>query len=170
MFSLLSRGVTLKSVNPRMEHHGDELVPACDIHVKFTAANSFLTEFDAGLKAAIYHAGDQADLDSEHLPSLRFPHLGKLSWGQEFIGYSMTVHDLVSPALDRKIELCDINKVSFDCKDGGSVEYAFKVAFSADDLSELVGWLAGHIEQEIVVSLMPPAADSAAGAGVAAPA
>lgn len=156
MFSLLQRECTIVSVNPRVERHGDETVPACDLFLGFTGSNDILSEFHPSLKSSLYSRPDEPDMADEpgYLPRLKFQHIGPVKWGQEHVGYRMVIHNEIDPRRDREVDLCDISKVVFKCHDGGSVETRLKVAMKAPE--ELVGWLCSHISSGVSVSLIPP--------------
>jgi hypothetical protein len=156
MFSLLQKEVRLDHVNPRMEKHGDEHVPACDLKFAFRASNDVLSEFDPGLKAALYGRPDEPDLVDEpgYMPRLRFPLMGRVKWAKEFAGYTLTYHAGVDERSDIVLELVELDRFGFTCMDGGTVEVSFRARCNPD--ASVIGRLCGVMQSEISCTLMPP--------------
>ena len=157
MFSLIQNPVRLEHVNPRMEKHGDDHVPACDLKISFRASNDVLSEFDPSLKSSLYARPDDPDLADEpgYLPVLRFPLMGKVKWGKEFAGYSLTYHAGIDERSDIKLDLVDLDRFGFVCMEGGTVEVSFRAKCAPD--AKVIGALCGVMQSEISVTLMPPA-------------
>ena len=155
MFSLLSSSIRLDHVNPRMEKHGDEHVPAADLKLTIRASNDVLAEFDPNLKGAFYTRPDTPDLADEpnHLPKLRFPLMGKLKWAKEFVGYNLTWHAGVDERSDILLDLVDLDRFAFVCMEGGTVEVSFRAKCKPEP--SVLGRLCAVMQGDISVSLVP---------------
>lgn len=161
MFSLTETDLTLVNVNPRTEKHGEDSVLAADFKLSFKTSNDILSEFHPSLKSALYgkQGGSQGELIDEpgHLPELRFPQIGRLHWEKKFAGYTLRVHQGASGVDDVVLQDCQVDKFAFDCLDGGSVVFTFRVQAHPD--AAQVGKLCALIQQQIMATLDPPEAD-----------
>lgn len=161
MLSLQEQTAKIVNVNPRAEIHGDDYKVACDLHFEIKVSNDILSEFDPALKSALYRAPDENDSQGDlladqpgYLPKLKFPLLGKLTWGWQGAGYQTTVHYGVSGKADIRMIQTEIDKFKFDCQDGGTVVVGFRVV--AHPEPEELGRLCEMIQQEVTISLDPP--------------
>lgn len=163
MLSLTETDVTLVNVNPRTERHGEDPVLAADLKLSFKTSNDILSEFHPSLKSAFYgkQGGSQGELvdDPGHLPELRFPQLGRVKWEKQFTGYELRFHWGASGKDDIVLEDCKVDKFAFDCLDGGSVVFSFRVQAHPDE--KQVGRLCALIQSTAMISLIPPEADEA---------
>lgn len=161
MFNLQKQSAKLISVNPRTELHGEEHVLAIDLKFETIMGNDVLTEFHPALKEALFRIGDapqgEIELEPGRLTGLKFPQLGPVKWDHECAGYRLTVHD----GLDGTGNICllaiKVDQFRFDCRDGGSVAIAFRVIVKPQEAD--VGRLCKMIQDDIDVSLIPPAAN-----------
>lgn len=71
-FKLSAAQATLENFNPRIESHGDETVPAGDLHISLSVPASFLAVFSAFLPVALWDDSAPKDL-ADGMP-LRDPH------------------------------------------------------------------------------------------------
>lgn len=163
MFELQRQAAKLADVNIRAECHGDEKVPACDLRLTFNAPNDFLSEFHPALKGSFYRAPDASDSQSDMLadqpgysPSIRFQHIGPVKWTQQFAGYSLVIHWGVSGKDDILLDGCEVNKVTFDCKDGGTVAVGLRIQATPDE--HALGRIGSLVGQDVDVTLTPPEA------------
>jgi hypothetical protein len=162
MFSLQKQSAKLTSINPRAEIHGEDRVPAADLKFEIRVGNDILDVFATNLKAAVYRAAEKgegdllADQDGA-MPVLKFPLLGPLKFGKEFVGYDAQIHYGVSGKEDIKMGDCQIDGFRFECQDGGTVIVGFRVI--AHPESNDLGRLCGMIQQDVEMSLMPPEAE-----------
>lgn len=165
MFELTQQTLRLAHVNPRIEKHGDERVPAVDIRLVYRTSNDALAWFDPGLKAALYSRPETEDLvaDPGHMPNLRFPLLLKFRWAKEYAGYGLTWHAGVDARDDIVLDMVDLDRFGVECMEGGTVEISFRARSNKVDPS-IIGRLCGQMESPISISLTPPAADDLAGA------
>jgi hypothetical protein len=166
MFSLLQKEVRLDHVNPRMEKHGDEHVPACDLGLSFRASNTVLGEFAPDLRAALYARPDEPDLADtpDHLPTLRFPLMGRVKWGLALAGYSLTYHAGIDDRSDIVLHDVELDRFGFVCMDGGTVEVSFRARCNPE--ASVIGRLCGVMQSEISCTLVPPVASPVIGGGV----
>jgi hypothetical protein len=163
-FALERQHAKLTSLNARAEKHGDENVPAADLAFTFNAPNDILSEFDPALKSSLYRkpdaAGDQADLLPEPgwLPKLRFPAMSAFKWDFEMIGGQITIHYGPSGKGDIALDITKADGLKFQPKDGGTVEVSFRVAIRPSEKE--IGKLFAMIQEDVELSLSPPAADA----------
>ena len=152
---------------PRVEIHGDEAAPGCTLKLTIKGSNTLLDLLDDNLRTTLYMPKpvDDQDLveqvsDDGYLPNLRFPMLGKLSWGYETAGYRVVIGGGLNDESDLAFIKCDIKKFSIACEQGGSVSIDFNVncsptADEAGRLYELNG-------QNIDLTLEPPSPEEQA--------
>lgn len=163
MFSLSHFTLLLANVNIRSEIHGEEKKTAVDLKLTVKTSNDILSEFDPSLKSALYAKAQasQAELvnDPGHLPALKFPLMGPIKWAKEFAGYDLRIHWGTTGEQDIVLQDCQVAKFSFDCMDGGSVLFSFRVSGHPD--AKTIGRLSEMIQQNIEVTLQPPESDEA---------
>lgn len=162
MFSLERQKATFANLNLRAEKHGDENIPAADLHFTVVASNDVLSEFDPELKSAFYRkprSGEQDELDVSpgYLPKLRFPKMGGWKWEYEITGGLLTVHYGTGGRSDIALDMKKVDAFKFNPMDGGSVEISFRVRCAPDE--KQVGKLSRLIKDEIEISLEPPRSD-----------
>jgi len=162
MFELQEQSAKLASVNPRSEIHGDERVAAFDLKFEVDMPNDVLIHFHPELRTTLFKKNenpdlvDQVDEDRERLVDLRFPKLGALKWDWEGTGYSLSVeHGLGGQHSDILLGDVKIDKFTFVPKSGGTVSLHFRAI--VHPLSHDVGKLCEKIQQEVLISLDPPA-------------
>lgn len=156
MFSLARQNTKLCSFSPNNEIHGEEKVPVAYIGMQIKVCNDVLSEFDPLLKSSLYAKADQADVEPGHLPSLKFPKMGAIKWAHELVGYGMTIHHGATEKDNILLDGCDIDKIKFDCQDGGTVVMSFRVVVHPDERA--AGRLCGMIQQDVEITLTPPEA------------
>jgi hypothetical protein len=155
----------LSSVNVRSEKHGPELVPAVDLKLAIDASNDILAKFHPDLKASLYYkaepdADDQEELDGidpvTNLPNLRFPRLdGPLKWDIMGIGYHLSIDFGLGGDSNLELHGCEINNFAFSCKEGGTVELAFRAQITNID-EQIIGKLAILVQHEVTITLLAP--------------
>lgn len=163
MLELKRQSAMLIDVNPRMEIHGTEHRLATDIKVSLKVPNTFLDNFDPNLRTAFFwkappEAFDQEDLvnnqDPNHLPNLRFKQLG----AKQHLDFKGAGYRFIVPSLLGKDDLVliqtEIDKLAFECQEGGSVIISFRVVAHPND--EDMGHLCSLIQQEVELTLEPP--------------
>ena len=162
MFELERIKVKISDVDPRAEKHGPEHELACDIHFQIIGSNDLLSLFSGWLKSAMYHKSDNVDqpelLDEpSHLPNLKFPEMGPFSWNYKGEGYTTVLHLGLDDKSDMTIYDCSLNKIKITCKEGGSVQIDFKVAFYPGKGE--IERLCLKIQESVDITLTPPEAD-----------
>jgi hypothetical protein len=158
MLELNNQKAKLNSINGRAEKHGDNKVLTADLKLTIKVSNDILSEFDPALKSALYKKADnpQGELikDASHLPALKFPDMGSISWGAEFKDYTCTISHGIGGRSDIKFNECPVDKFRFTPEDGGTVEVTFRVI--VHPTPEEVGKLYSHLESDVEVTLTPP--------------
>lgn len=160
----------LSSVNVRSEKHGPELVPAVDLKIVVDSSNDILAKFHPDLKEALYFKAQQEEEQDQlegiepvtNLPNLKFPKLdGPLKWDHVGAGYRLDIDFGLGGSSNLVMFGCEVNNIAFACKEGGTVEVAFRVQVS--DIEErILGKLAGLVQHEISIILTPPAVEDVA--------
>jgi hypothetical protein len=158
--------VTVQNVNVRSELHGDEHVPAVDLSIKQTGPNTLLCEFHGAPRGMLYEKADkpskqqQASLEGveqvSDLPVLRCAEIEQpIKLNSEFAGYTLTVDRGLGGASNIVLGDCSVDKFRADCKEGGSVELAYRVQAAKLD-ADTLGKLATLIGCEVTITLEPP--------------
>lgn len=159
--------VRLSNINPRMEKHGPESVPAVDMNFVMDAPNDVLSYFDGGLLGALYTARTEAQPKQEeidglesvsNLPNLRFPKMAPIKWDCRGAGYTLDIDYGLGAAAGCNIQLdaCEVGKFVIDCKEGGTVELKFQVQVSTGLTERIIGKLSMMIGQNISIMLLAP--------------
>lgn len=150
-FTLNRDRCTLANLNLRAERHGDESEPAIDIKLSYDSANNLLSKINPDLRVAFYRKDDNRDLiEADHLPALRFPQMGAISWELEVPRTTLRIHQ--DDGTDIVLKGGKTNKFKLEFKEGGTVEWTFRCQFSKPD-AYLTALLMAHINQAVVVSL-----------------
>lgn len=153
IFKLVNERCLLSSLNIRTEMHGDTRKSAIDIAFEFDSANNLLLKLHPDLRATFYKADDTKDLvNADHMPHLKFPLLGAVSWDLEIPRTRLHVHDIDDTAHDVVLGGGRTNKFKLTLKQGGTVNWKFRVQFSEPD-EEQVARLMRVLNQKIPVSL-----------------
>jgi hypothetical protein len=160
MFELITpTPALLKSVTPRKENHGEDLVVAISMRMEVTTPNTLLDLLSPRLRHALYQAvegQEQLPGVEESTPLLRFnafemPHRLKAC----FEGWTLKVSHGIDE--DDPITLCGakIDELRIDAKEGGSVVLSFR-AGTNDVSPEEIGLLCGKLGSEIAITLTAP--------------
>jgi len=155
----------LTNVNPRMEKHGPEPVPAVDMNFVMEAPNYVLSYFDGGLLSALYTVKteaqpEQGEIDGlepvSNLPNLRFPKMAPIKWDWRGAGYTMELDYGLGAGSNIVIDACEVGKFTIDCKEGGTVQLKFQVQVSTGLTERIIGKLSMMIGQEVDITLVAP--------------
>lgn len=164
MFQLTEQKTKITSFTPRMEKHGDENVLAGTLKLETNVHSSVLDLFDKGFRKLLYRKpapGEQTELPldghSDGLTARKLPHLAPLKWDEDFPGYKVEIQSGL--ALDEVLKLSDveISDFVFEALDGGSCKVRFTASFQQDGRTS--GKLCQLIQDEVELSLIPPARD-----------
>lgn len=163
-FELLTMtALKVLSVNPRKERHGEDLVQAVDLGLRWETSNESLSHFDGWLLDSLYRnaaaeAGQETLQDmAAGLPNLRSPLLKMpLKWDWEGAGYTLRIDHGLGGKSDLVLLGCTIKKVAFDCREGGTTFIDFQVQANTDINEKVVGKLCGLEGTEIQASLLAP--------------
>lgn len=167
MLKFQQQNAEISSVNNRVEIHGEDKIPACDIGIKVSTSAAVLDCFAPGLKDSMYAppaASAQKRIrgtgkDDDAGPTLRFPALlGPLKIKKDWPGYHIKIDwgDLASSV---SIALDDVRVTKFTAepKDGGTCELSLQV--QCHPSKEQYGEIAMLQQREVRVDLTPPTAD-----------
>jgi hypothetical protein len=155
----------LTNINPRIEKHGTESVPAVDLNFTLNAANSILEQFNPDLLLALYGEAEEDSETQEELEGvepvslftvLRFPKMNPVKWDAKHAGYSLAIDYGLGGESCLEIEGCEVGKFVLDCKEGGTVEARFQVQCNSGLTEKIMGKLSLMIGQEVLITLTPP--------------
>ena len=109
-------------VNVRTEVAGDDERLAMDLRVEMDMPNTCLDKLDANLRPSLYRANGDGDLlgkNAQHMPHLRFPELGPLSWNGSVSPVALVLH---LGAKKNELRLVDgkLNKLRLTPHEGGT--------------------------------------------------
>ncbi len=184
----LTTPTTLKldKLNPRVEHHGEALVPAVDLKCTLTTNNKVLDQFHPKLRAMLFcslpaeQAAKRAAEDGQaemqlpvsDLPNITFPKLEyPVKWDLELSGYTTRVDFGLGGNSDLVINLCVLKNFKFSPIEGGSCEVEFTISSAADIDANISGKLSMNQQQDITITLLGPnltdggVIDASAGSG-----
>lgn len=162
MFELKETVATFSTMTPRVERHGDELVPSVSLGLKIAAANTILDKLRPGLTGTLYKPlegePDQHEIEGTeitHLPTLRSSAIETFTIKGVAVGWTMVVDYGISQSSAVTLEGCKLDK--FWCKphEGGSVELHMRVGTSLIDEAAM-GKLSMMLGSEITISLIAP--------------
>jgi len=155
--------MTVTSVNPRAEMHGQEREPAGDIHLRADLPNNVLSVFDPALKAALYWLDNDKPKDlveqgraaePGYLPDLKFPMLGSpLAWDDVVENARVTIKPL-GARYEIVLEPSKVNDFKFTPRDGGTVTLQMRVQTHPDE--QEFGRLSVLVKAEVEVTLEIP--------------
>lgn len=164
MFELINpTPVTIVSVTPRREMHGDEKTPALSIGIKYKGPNTVLNDIDPGLLQMLYRSveSETGQLEIEeakvsHYPKLRSVALGLIAIKGEFMGWRLSVKYGIDDTTAVVLTDCKLDKLRVvELCEGGTVELRFRIGTSKID-EKSIGQLAMMMDQEMPVTLIGP--------------
>jgi hypothetical protein len=153
-------------VHSRVEHHGDDLVPAIDVALTWTTNNRALDDVAAGLRDALFttHATSgeakkqkEMDLPVDELPHLRAPTIAppiKLEFEME--GATFIIENGIKDDSAVTLGMCKVHKMRARPIEGGSVELKFIVSSASDITASVVGELSMKQQTEVSAMLRAP--------------
>lgn len=154
MITLHAVRALLSHVTIRTEKHGEDVEPASTLKFEIERDNKVLEEIAEGLRAALYYDDESSlPLESDWLPDLRFPVLGKIPLDIEAEGYTVQVIGQ-KPRATLTFQECEIKNASLECAEGGTVTITLSVNCHPDagDVAKLYR-LNGH---KVELTLEPP--------------
>lgn len=166
MFQLLTpTAALLKSVTPRKENHGEDIVVALSMRLQIDGPNTLLDLLSPDLRHALYKAAegqDQLPGVEPSTPLLRAKGiLDVMNLRACFEGWTLKVGHGIDEADPITIGACKVDAFKLDAMEGGSISLSFRVG-SNDVSSEEIGLLCGKLGSEIRVVLEAPVAKPAA--------
>jgi hypothetical protein len=133
MLKMDYRAVSLRTMNPRIEHHGEETVRAVDLVFVFKTVNTVLDELAAGLRLAYYRPSEQGHLPGTELADdLRWPQVKSFKWDELAKDVIFTVHSKLHDEPDMAFAESKVGKIKVTPMQGGSVELSFMAQVYAD--------------------------------------
>lgn len=161
MFALEEHTAKIANVNPRSEKHGDQTKLAADIKIETCVGRKTLDEFDTALRALLFRepqTGDQPQLidADDGATALRMPKLAPLEWEEKYPGYTLILHGMLVEDIAIPVELSGF---SFKGLDGGAVKTSLRATCHPD--ADQIGHLCSLIQNDVEISLVPPAARAA---------
>lgn len=120
-------------VNPRKEHHGENLALAVDVKLQVNCDAGVLDQFDPALRGFLF---------GEHGP--RFPELGAVGWGREYEKSVVKINKL-------ELKECTVKKIALLPEAGESVKLTFTATLYP--AQKTVGELANLIQEDVAVSV-----------------
>jgi hypothetical protein len=156
MFELKNQNVKIQHINVRTEKIGPEKMLVADLKINVKETNDVLSEFDPLLKSALYERdlarqGELID-DPNHLPNLKFPKMGSISWDSEFSDYDLTLHLGIGGKSDIKLADCKVDRFRFEPQDGGTVDLTFRATIKP--LSAQIGRICDFLEKDVEITLL----------------
>lgn len=164
---------TVTSYNSRGETHGESIVPAHDLGLQINCSNTVLAFFGPTLRQSLYakaaagrapREAAQGELPVEPAMVTDLPHLKnpcivmpiKLAFEGE--GYRAVIDYGIGGDSDIVLTDCKVKNVRVDCQEGGTVVMRLRITKAEMDL-RASGILSNHVQQDVVISLIPPSAD-----------
>lgn len=159
----------LVNFNPRAEKHGPERKPAGDVFLSLVVDRSVLAAFDPVLPDLLFLTHSEARANPDEVEALepRLPFLQPLRWDQKYPGYGIAITfglELLPP-----IDLVEMQLSDFviEAQKGGTARLALRA--SGHPTTEQSGELCALIQQDVIVSLIPPKVEAVAHEADAAP-
>ena len=149
---------TLKTLTPRTETHGDEKVSAMSFGLKITGPNTMLDILQPGLRDALYKAVDgQEQLPNVEpsTPLLRTNGIESVKLKACFEGWTLKIDAGIDESDPIAFGGCKVDAFAVTPSEGGSIDLHFRVGTSDLDQEE-AGWLFGHLQQDIEITLHAP--------------
>lgn len=149
---------TLKTLTPRTETHGDEKVSAMRFGLKITGPNTMLDALQPGLRDALYRAvegQDQLPGVEPATPLLRSKGIESVKLKACFEGWTLKIDAGIDENDPIAFGSCEVDAFQVVPSEGGIIDLHFRVGTSDIDQDE-AGWMFGHLQQEIDITLHAP--------------
>lgn len=149
---------TLKTITPRTETHGDEKVSAMSFGLKITGPNTMLDALQPGLRDALYRAvegQDQLPGVEPATPLLRSKGIESVKLKACFEGWTLKIDAGIDENDPIAFGSCKVDAFQVAPSEGGTIDLHFRVGTSDIDQDE-AGWMFGHLQQEIDITLHAP--------------
>ncbi|MGF6877396.1 hypothetical protein [Paraburkholderia sp. MM5477-R1] len=129
MIDFQQHELRITHVNVRTEVCGDDEKLAMDLKLETDLPATSLDRLDTNLRPSLFCGDDDPDLlgkDDGHLPHLRFPQLGPLSWNGSIAPVSLTLH---LGTKKNEVQLRDgkLNKLRVLPREGGTCGYIWRL-------------------------------------------
>ena len=154
----------LTKTTPRKEHHGEDLVQAVSLRLRWETTNENLVLVHPQLKDMLFWKTPAVEAQAELAglpditPNLRVPTLAlPVKIDLAFSGYTMHIEHGIDEDSALELYVCGLEKFAVDAKEGGTAVIEFSLASNKEVTPELVGVLCGLEGGEIIATLTPPA-------------
>lgn len=159
MFELTTpTAALLKSVTPRQEHHGEDIVVALSMRLELTGPNTLLDLLSPRLRHALYEAAEgQEELPGVEpsTPLLRSKDFDHHSLKASFEGWTLKVDHGIDEDDPISLGGCKVDAFRLDAMEGGTIKLTFRVGTN-DISSEEIGLLCGKLGSEVSITLHAP--------------
>jgi hypothetical protein len=149
---------------PHKESHGDKLVQAVSLRLRWETTNVSLPLLHPELKAMLYWRPPQVDAQEELpdlpevTPCLRVPvAVMPIKIAAEWSGYTLNIEHGIDDDSALELYVCGLSKFQVEGKEGGTVLIDWSLSSNKQITPELIGALCGLEGTEIVATLTPPA-------------
>ncbi|SAK63330.1 hypothetical protein AWB80_02853 [Caballeronia pedi] len=129
MIDFQQHELRITQVNVRTERHGDDEVLAMDLKCETDLPNMALDRLDDDLRPSLFRTDADPDLlgkDAGHMPNLKFPQLGPLTWNGSISPVSLALH---IGTKKNEVLLTDakLNKLRVTPREGGTCGFAWRL-------------------------------------------
>jgi hypothetical protein len=153
----------LIKATPRKEHHGDDLVQAISLRLRWETTNEHLALLHPNLKDMLFwkvpalQAQEQLAGLTDVTPNLRVPDVTlPLKVDLDFSGYTFCIEHGIDETSALELYTCELDKFAVDAKEGGSVFIDWSLSSNKEITRDLVGALCGLEGEEVIATLTPP--------------
>lgn len=152
MLTLTHQLIKIAHMNIRTEKHGEEDVTAVDLKLLVDLPNDYLEDLAPGLLEALYHRDASRPDLLERLSMPRFPNLGAIPWNASVEDWELTIE--LYDGLSDYILSVDLDKLSFECKQGGTVVFRMRAKLypSQKDIAAITTWLGKDAKMDLRIS------------------
>ena len=133
MLDFSKHPVRITHMNTRKEEHGDEEKKMIDLRIEADLPNTVLDRFSLSLRPSLFSTDEQPELDpdGQHLPHVKNPELGTLTWCGSFRPVSFQLHtDARSSKNDVKLVDATLGKIRLRPKEGGLISCIWRIQAS----------------------------------------
>lgn len=153
--------VNLTSMNPRAEHHGEDLVPAVDLRFSLNMNSAVLDLLHPGLRTAFYKEAAQTALlppdEVQNGDELRFEQLSApFAWKEEVKGCKLTIDYGLGGPSNVALADCKLHKQTFDLQEGGTTKVSFTLSCTHSMTAQAAGHLCLSIKKDMHITLDLP--------------
>src|SRR5258707_7776693 len=126
MLDFTKHPVRITHMNTRVEEHGDEEKKMLDLRIEADLPNTVLDRFSPSLRPSLFSTDEQPELepDGQHLPHVKNPELGTLTWTNSYHPVSLQLHtDARRSKNDVRLKDAKLGKIRLRPKEGGTIGF-----------------------------------------------